>query len=545
MKVIPKIENVNSDFLSEYLTSCGITDIEKYLNPDDSCFDNPFDYPNMYEAIDIFWSYIMSHEKIGYNVGIIMDSDMDGACSAAIMYLFCKELGITPTVFSHEGKQHGCHDLMQILTSSNVDLLFIPDAGTNDVEDCKILKELGKEVIILDHHEIEKPNNNATIVNHHLGENLNTALSGAGVTYKFVEAFCTKYNRDIPNYNDLVAISLISDVCNLTSLENRAYLSKGMNQSNNNFINLLYDTVCKKDGVNPKSIAWSIAPLGNALSRSDEQETKLLFFKALITEADYDAYLKEIRRVKRNQDNAVKAAVEEIESTIDTSHKIIIGFSDDSNKNYLGLIANKFCGKTNKPTILLRELSSTVWTGSLRSPIALASKINESKLGTAQGHEEACGITIKKSNMNKFIKWIDNLDLSETPDIPVTACVSPKTLNNKLMEIIADNKKLWGKGIDEPTFYIKTTASKDNVFVYEKKTTTLKVQFGDLSCLKFSAKEEDVEAFTKYNKFNLEIIVGSCSTNEYNGIVTPQCHIIDYEINPINDEIKEEWDELF
>lgn len=73
MNVIPKMNRVGSDFLSQYLTACGIENIEAYLKPDESCFDNPFDYPNMEEAVDIFMSYIISHEKVGYKVGIVMD----------------------------------------------------------------------------------------------------------------------------------------------------------------------------------------------------------------------------------------------------------------------------------------------------------------------------------------------------------------------------------------------------------------------------------------------------------------------------------------
>ena len=52
----------------------------------------------------------------------------------------------------------------------NAKLVIIPDAGSGDVKECKKLKESGKEVIILDHHNIKNkdnsvPNNPAIVVN--------------------------------------------------------------------------------------------------------------------------------------------------------------------------------------------------------------------------------------------------------------------------------------------------------------------------------------------------------------------------------------------
>lgn len=547
MNVIPLLDHVSKDFLKDYLAIRGVKDINRYLRPDDSCFDNPFDYPNMEEAIDIFWSYIMSHEKIGYKVGIVMDSDMDGTCSAALMYLFCKELGITPKVFSHTGKQHGINDLIDDIIIADIDLLFIPDAGTNDANECMTLKENDIETIILDHHEVIRENKYATIVNHHMGNNLNVDLSGTGVTYKFVRAFCEKYNRHTTDYSDLVAVSIISDICNLTSLENRAYLNVGLNNPQNDFLKYMFEKCCSRRGVTPDGIGWDVSPLANALARSDEQETKLLFFKALIGEIGYEEALKDIRRVKRIQDNAVKEIVSELEPTLDLTHKAIVGFSDADNKSYLGLIANKFCGKYNKPIILLRELNTTEWTGSLRSPIDLANKINDSGLARAQGHEAACGITVKKSNLKRFAKWLDELDLSEKPDTIVTASISPEMIDNSLCKTIEENKILWGTGISSPTFHLRLNLTKSNVFVYKKTTSTLKVQIGNLSIMKFFASEKEVEDFMKHENFTVELIVGDCKVSEYNGVITPQCSLIDYEITPVaeDDEDNFDWEDIF
>ena len=544
MNVNPLLQDINAKtFLQDYLEAKGVIDVKKYLHPDGSCFDSCWDYPNIEEAIDLFHAH--KEDKIG----IVIDSDMDGACSAALTTIFLKSLGVgNYQVFAHNGKQHGITDLVEQILEADIDFLFIPDAGTNEVESCKVLKEHGIDIVVLDHHLVEKPNPYAIIVNPYLGDGLNTKISGTGVVYKFCEAYYSRYKgcewAECGNTMDIVAVSLVSDVCDLSSLENRAFIEYGLSDPDNEFLCHLFTKKCTRRGVTPEGISWDVAPLGNALARSDEQETKLLFFKALVGEIDFEEALKDITRVKRQQDNAVKAVVEELEPTLDMSHKAIVGFSDAENKSFLGLIANKFCGANNKPVFLFRELNKDKWSGSMRSPVPLAEKINESGLATAQGHEEACGVFLKKSNLDRFISWLDTLDLSTKPAIDVTACVKPEALNTQLMKSIQDKKVLWGKGMEQPTFFIKQKVKSSQVFVFEKKTTTIKVVCGDLSCIKFFAKPEDVEAFKKYDEFELEMVIGDCGVNEWEGVVTPQGVIKEYEIKPIEKK-EESWEDLF
>ena len=124
-------------------------------------------------------------------------SDLDGCASAALMTIFLRGLlrqrRIEPIIFQHTGKQHGLNDVLDDIINSHVDLLIIPDAGSNDRAECMALAQHHIRTIILDHHEILNSNPYAIVINHHLGNGLNTALSGTGVTDKFVRAYCEKY----------------------------------------------------------------------------------------------------------------------------------------------------------------------------------------------------------------------------------------------------------------------------------------------------------------------------------------------------------------
>ena len=234
MKASPLLKQVNSPtFLYDYLQALGIQDVEQYLNPDNKAFDSPWDYLNMEAAVARLHQAISCGEKIG----ILQDVDVDGVMSTVIAYDFLCKQGIKPIVFWHTGKQHGLRpskeeNIVEQVKDSGIVLLWIPDAGSGDIEQCKELRECGIDVIITDHH-LAINNPYAIVVNCHFGENINTNLTGAGVTDKLIAGYCEKYNIEKPDYSDLVAFSLVSDVADFTALENRAFMveaNKNMNK---------------------------------------------------------------------------------------------------------------------------------------------------------------------------------------------------------------------------------------------------------------------------------------------------------------------------
>ena len=97
-------------------------------------------YKNMDVAVNLF-----NHAK--GSVGIVIDSDLDGACSAAIAYMLCIENGIEDIrIYSHAGKEHGLSDLASQIATDELDLLIVPDAGSNDIYQCEELMCMGIDI---------------------------------------------------------------------------------------------------------------------------------------------------------------------------------------------------------------------------------------------------------------------------------------------------------------------------------------------------------------------------------------------------------------
>lgn len=551
MKVKPLLESINSStFLQDYLQSCGVKDVDKYLNAGLDNMDSPWDYPNMKEGVERLKKAIDGGEKIG----ILVDADCDGNLSAALITKFLLRFTNNLAYFFHVGKGHGLvqnkeEDIVQQIIHSEVKLMIIPDAGSNDSGQCGILKSVGIDTIICDHHEVTTPNPYAIIINHHLGEGLNTALSGTGVTHKFVISCAESWGINLGDlYYDLVATSIIADVCDLTTLENRAYVKYGFEHITDPMLELMFAKFNRK-GNNPIGVSWGTAPPINSLCRGDDQQAKIDFFMALIGKGNMDNGVSVARKAHNEQSKIVKTIYEEIEPDLDQSHKVVIGYTTEEYKGYTGLIANKITGNFGKPALVLRELNSTTWSGSLRSPVDIADKINESKLAKCQGHLSAAGIFLKKSNLNRLIKWFDALPLDTNPERQVTAILKPNQITLPLCHACSDDMVLWGGSegnkIVQPKFYLEFETSPSDVQVFVKKTTTVKITKGDVSFLKFQCDDETAQLLQR-ERCKVEMIV-TLGVNEWNEIESPQGMVESWEVSEIKDNgaSEENWMDLF
>lgn len=548
MKVNPLLQEVNSKtFIKDYLKAKGIKKITKYLNPDDSCFDNPCDYPNMAKGVRCLKATIEVKQKIG----ILVDCDLDGYASSALIALFLKSQHIPFTLYFHEGKEHGLHTkehLVDKVIQDGIDLLIVPDAGSNDIEEHNALYAHGTQVLCLDHHEvnIEVAQSKAIIINHHLGKKLNIALSGAGVTHKFILEYCKTYDIEYNEGWDLVATSIVSDVCDLTSLENRAYINKGFNNITNEMLKYMVLKLIKgrfpNDPISPHSIAWYLAPPINALCRGDNQKDKRTFFLALIGDTTVEEGLKVARRAHRVQTENIKRIYEEVQPTLELGHKVVVGFADANDKAYVGLAANKVLSDYNKPVILLRE-AGDFFSGSLRSSIPLSDTINNSGIAKSQGHQFAAGVLVKKNRLQDLVNYLDdNLDLFVNPEQDVVAIVDLKDININLCELVTKWMVLFGQGVEEPTFYIHIKTTPNDVSIFRKASTTIKIRQCGVDLMKFGANVEEA-SLLECCECDVEAIV-TLKVNEWNGEKTPQAMVSKWEINKVEKKV-ENWEDLF
>ena len=547
LKIKPLLNIVSKNkFIQEYLKALGVEDINLYLNPDSSCLDDVKSYPNMEKAANLLFK--ATTDK--YKIGLLVDVDCDGMCSATIVRTFLNTYyDIDPVIYIRQGKAHGLRasaseDIVEQIKADDIQLMIIPDAGTNDAPECHDLKAHGCDTLILDHHKVEINNPDAVIVNHHLSNGLNTALSGTGVTAKFIQYYCEYYHIDAPYMNDLVAMSIFSDSCNLIPLENRCYADVGMHRVENDMIKAMLP-LASRYGVNPTGYSWAMIPLINAICRQEKIDDKRKLFDAMSGHGDIDEAIKMCKSAHRLQADEVKQIMEEVEPTLDLNHKVVVGYAKPQDANLIGLVANKFMSKYHKPIILLRPMNTTTWSGSFRSPVPLNEIINNSGYGKALGHDFAAGVYVKKADLPKLIDYLDTIDFPDEPEIEVTACLDASDVNVKMCQMCEDNKELYGTGVPEPTFFFQGIIYPENVQMFKKRTTTIKVTLDGMDFLMFMANQDQIDDFT-FSGPKLVNIVATLSTNTWNNATSKQGKIKNYSLDKVEAEVfNEDWEDDF
>ena len=320
---------------------------------------------------------------------VIVDSDCDGFTSSAVLinYLhdvFPQWVENNLDYALHSGKQHGLNDHIDHLLIENYSLVLIPDAGSNDVEECKKLKEKNIEVIILDHHICDLDNPYAYVINNQLSNYPNKELSGVGVTWQFCRYLDLLLNRNYANqYLDLVALGNDADMMSMTSIETKHLINKGLKQVQNPFIAYMHEKnkFSLGEDLTPIGVAFYIAPFVNAIVRSGTLEEKTLVFNSMLkflafneipstkrghklgdTEKVVEQAVRVATNVKARQTKAQDAGMAKIEQMIEDQdlllHKVLLFLLEPNevDKNIAGLIANKIMAKYQRPVCILTEV---------------------------------------------------------------------------------------------------------------------------------------------------------------------------------------------
>ena len=73
MKVVNLLQQVNKGtFIQDYLTACGVGDIQEYLNPTGKYIDNPMNYENMAKGMKLIEGVV---PKQSTDIYIVQDCD--------------------------------------------------------------------------------------------------------------------------------------------------------------------------------------------------------------------------------------------------------------------------------------------------------------------------------------------------------------------------------------------------------------------------------------------------------------------------------------
>lgn len=552
-------------------------DVEHYLNTTDEDIIDPKTIARIGDGAKMLIKHIAQND----DVLVQIDSDCDGFTSAAtlINYLNRHFPGFVQThIFYriHTGKQHGIvREMVEPIIERGFKLVICPDSSSNDYEQHKLLKEAGVDVLVIDHHEADMVSENAVIINNQLCDYPTKSLSGVGMVYKFCcyldELMGVNYADD---YLDLVALGLVGDMMDLRDFETRHLVVRGLKDIRNPYlkgeIKAQDYSISRAGGLCPFAVSFYIVPLINATIRMGTADEKLMLFESMLdyraleqvpstkrgckgqTETRVEQACRNCTNIKNRQTKARDASLNTIEHIIEENNllddKILtikLGPEFATNRNLTGLIANQLMARYQRPVLLLSQCTDedgkVSWQGSGRGYDKskfddLRKFLKESGLVfLAEGHANALGVGIYADQIDEFVRY-SNLALEEfdfTPCYKVDFIFHGNDFKGKDILDIAKLKTIWGQGVEEPLVVIESlNITKSNVTLMSPdKTPTLKITLPNgTSLIKFGSSEEEYESLCSESGCVTINVVGKCNANEWNGAVTPQLQIEDYEI---------------
>ena len=336
------------------------------------------------------------------------DYDADGITATAIMWEALHSFGLDvlphiPDRFE-EGYGINAKSVNNLkLRIKNLKLIVTVDNGIVAYEGIRKAKELGIDVIIVDHHQKGEERNHAFSIVH------STLVCGSALTWFFVKELSRV--QDLPTAGlELAAIGTIADQMPLIG-PNRSIVKYGLEELNYTkrpgLIALFKEAGIENVGV--YEVGYMIAPRINAMGRLKQGIESL---RLLCTKNKLKAF--EIAKNIGGTNSERQKMVEEVlilaRKSV-TSQKIIVIAGENYHEGVIGLAAGRLVEEFYRPAIVF-STKGEISKASARSisGFNIIEAIRSVSLHLeGGGHPMAAGFSIETVKIEKFTKEINKL----------------------------------------------------------------------------------------------------------------------------------------
>ena len=347
----------------------------------------------------------------------------------------------------------------------NCDLIITADNGISSYEAAEICKQREIDLIITDHHTPSYPLPDAyTIINPKQKDDKFSfsEICGAEVAWYFMASINSflKTNIDMKEFLEYLVLAIIADIMPLTHL-NRTLVKMGLSRfkkSTKPFVIILKEKL-NKNSFKSEDIAFLVAPLLNSAGRMSDADLafKFLNSKNIETATKYFNKLNDINQKRKETEKEIThLCIKD-----NTPSNIVIAYGP-FHEGVLGIVAAKLVNHFKLPAIVFNN-EKEILKGSGRSlgDINLYELLENCQeyLVNFGGHKLACGVSIKKENIEKFRTKIDK-EIEKLPkksfylednilgEIPLKEC------DFELLDIL-EQFEPFGEGNPKPTFKAK------------------------------------------------------------------------------------------
>lgn len=414
------------------------------MSANDLAYDaRSYYYPGIKEAAELF----MDHIRHGSKILVWCDYDTDGVdCKFIMSYTLARPMKIRNIEILCPGRYSDGYGIKPSIVEqfAGTDLLVLCDNGIAAIEAVDLAREMGMDVIILDHHDprviegqVVMPNANVIVDPHLTGGYIMDGtgnqigefrdLCGAGITWYFtheVRSMCDWMSDKQRWYLDQIAyigatFGTVGDVVDLKD-DNRRIVKQGLTNLNkgmgtSGIRQLTYKLYL--NNVSSMDIGFLISPIINASGRledtganriaallctdaNDEDAKKALY-------AEVDRAIEVNKKRKAMTKESVERVVENYEAN-GGNDPFIVCYDEYTVSGIVGLVASELVNRYHRPALVFAPSGKDdgVIKGSGRSieGIGIKGLLDQVQqyLTTYGGHPMACGASLLIDNLDAF-----------------------------------------------------------------------------------------------------------------------------------------------
>ncbi len=455
--------NVTSDNRESFFSSSYARDIH-----------NPYDIMDMEKAVERIMRAVKNKERIV----VYGDYDADGVTSTAIMVETLTLIGahVIPYLPHRYDDGYGLNGVVLEAMAGEFEVLITVDCGVSNSAEVAMLKALGKDVIIVDHHEIPEVMPDAYAIlhpRHPKGSYAWGHLCGAGMSWKFAQGLLR--HPDSPFANDpdrekwlldIVMIGTIADVMPLLG-ENRAIVRFGkevlMRTKHPGVAALLRESRVNVSTITAEDIAFRIVPLLNAAGRIGHPQSALNALVAQTAE-QAEVAVKKLVQMNNERRTLTKKMMDEANIEIDHSLPFVFICNETWPAGIVGLVAGRLASQFAKPAFVVGGHSSLAHAvGSARGggKANVMSALETVRHHTLKlgGHKAAAGFSVlpeNLENMKQGLKeYFESQDADASPVLHEADALISSHLVSWDMARALSKFEPFGEANTKPSFVLK------------------------------------------------------------------------------------------
>jgi len=384
--------------------------------------------PQAFEGMVVAVAQLLAATEAGKRITVHGDFDVDGVCATTLMVSTLRELGADCDWFIPNRLEDGyglSEKNVRKLAERGTQLLVTVDCGITSVEEVRLAKELGMEVIVTDHHQQAEALPDCLILHPQVSGYPFEALCGTAVAWKLCCAL-----REAPSAGptskvgpadaaserdlDLVALATVADVVPLVG-ENRCLVRKGLAEIRRaqrpGIKALLGVSKCDPERLDEGDLGFRLAPRINAAGRLYRADAGVELFltkdeeRAETIAIELSKANSERRATEREVDAAAEAARRELPGDLSEARGLVLA-GEGWHPGVVGIVASRLVERHHRPVVVISLDEDGSGRGSGRSipgfDLLAALEACADHLEGFGGHRAAAGLQIKAENVEAF-----------------------------------------------------------------------------------------------------------------------------------------------